>query len=118
MGKHRKVIVLNDGKVSETMKKGTKSIKSKDTLMRICKLAGGSILGQVAVAISNYVFDGSKQVVQYGAGSVASAVVTIATLGLGYTDVGIGAGVVTANQLVNTASSMLTGKSLNQHLVN
>jgi len=112
----RKVYVLNDKKRSLDMNKGVKALKSKDTLKRVCYLAGGSLLSRVAVILVNKLTSGTSQSLQYGVGSVASGVVTAGALGMGYLDLGYGSAMVTAEQLINTGSSLLTGKSIGENL--
>ena len=110
----REIIYLDD--VSSTMRAGASSIKSSETLKRIFKVAGGNLLGNVAVILSNRLTAGSTPTLQYGAGTISSGLVTIASLGLNHNDIGAGSGLVTAGQLINTCSFLLTGKSINQHL--
>jgi hypothetical protein len=118
----KRIYVLNDlnGKGGDTLKKGKNALKSKETLKRVVYLAGGSLLGQVAVGITNKIasslLDNKSQKIQYALGTASSGAVTMAMLGLGQTDLGFGSAMVTANQLINTASTLATGKNLTQLL--
>jgi len=120
----RKVIMLNDKlydlngvEIGKAMTKGWDNVKSKETVNRLLKLVGGSLMSNVAVILTNKLINpNAHPAFQYGVGTVASGVITVGALGLGYTDVGFGSGLVTANQLINTGTSLVTGKNLNQLL--
>ena len=99
-----------------TFKKGAMSLKSKDTLKRVGKLAGGSLISRVAVILVNKVTSGTSQAFQYAVGSVASGVITAGAMGMNWDDVGYGSAMVTAEQLINTGSSLITGKSISENL--
>ena len=103
-------------KVKRTISQGTNSLKSGDTIKKVAQLVGDSFLSNCAVILTDKLLKSQRQTVQYGAGACASAVVTISALGMGYENVGYGSALVTANQVINTGSSLITGKSLNQHL--
>jgi len=113
----RRIIYLNDvDDVSSTMRAGASKMKNKEVLRRILHLAGGNLLGNVAVILSNKLTAGSTPALQYGAGTLSSGLVSVAALGLKHDEVGMGCAMISAGQLVNTASTLLTGKSINQHL--
>ena len=119
----RKVIMLNDKlydlngvEIGKAMTKGWDSVKSKETVNRLLRLVGGSLASNVAVILTNKFIASGNPTAQYGLGAVASGVITIGALGFGYTDVGFGSGLVTANQIINTGTSLVSGKSLNQLL--
>ena len=115
--KKRKIIYLNDvGDVMTTMRSGASVARSGETISRICKSACGALLSEVSLILSNRLTSGTSPALQYGVGTLASGLVTVAAFGLDQNDVGLGSGWVTANQLINTGSTLLTGKTINQHL--
>ena len=115
----RKVIYLDDlNGLNADFKRGKDTLKSKETLKKVGLLAVGSLSGKIAVALSNKLTSNTTQVFQYGAGSLSSGIVTMLALGTGYSDIGYGSAMITADQLINTASTLLTGKNLSQNLNN
>jgi hypothetical protein len=102
--------------LKENLRAGTGKIKQKDTWQRIGALAGGSLLGSGAIMLTDKLTNNSSKVLRYGAGTISSGIVAVASLGFGYDNVGYGAGMVSAGQAINTVTSLLFNKNLNELL--
>ena len=94
---------------------GFNEFKQKSTWRRVGAVACGSLLGSAAVILTNKLTSRSSKVFQYGTGTLGAGAVAIASLGVEkeFTDyMGFGAAMVCAGQAVNTASTLLTNKTI------
>ena len=91
---------------------GFNVIKQKNTWKKVGALACGSLLGSVAVMLTNKLTSKSSRVLQYGTGTVSSGTVAVIALGMGYEHIGMGSAMVSAGQALNTTTSLLLDKSI------
>jgi len=98
----------------ENINTGASKITQKDTWHKIGALACGSLLGSVGVMLTNKLMSNSSRVFQYGVGTLSSGALAVISLGFGFDNVGYGAGMVSAGQALNTASSLLFDKSIGE----
>ena len=105
---------LSDSK--SVSKSGFRAIKQKETWRQVGAIAGGTMLASVGVILSNKLVDyvSTNQTLRYGAGTVAAGAIAVLCFGMKWENVGYGAASTTAVQAVNTATSLITGKSLMQ----
>ena len=108
--------------MSKTLRKnidtGIKEISKKDTWRRACGLLCGSLLGSVAVMVSDKLTNSSNKFLRYGAGTIASGTVAVLALGMKYENVGLGSVIVCAGQAINTATSLVFNKNTAELLSN
>jgi hypothetical protein len=93
---------------------GIKEIKHKDTWKRVGALTCGSLVGSLSVMLTNKLTKNNSKVVQYGAGTLASGVITVVALGMGYDNLGMGSAMVSSGQALNTITSLVFDKNISK----
>jgi hypothetical protein len=97
-------------------KSGFSTIKQKETWKRVGAIAGGTMLASVGVVLSNKLvgYVSSDRTFQYVAGTLSSGAVAMLCFGMKWDNAGYGAASTAAVQAINTATALVTGKSLTE----
>ena len=95
------------------IKNGLNKMTQKATWQRVGAITLGSFVSNLAVMGANRLVSGGN-ITKFGAGTLASGVVTIGSFALGYENAGYGSAATTAVQGLNFATSIVTGKNVSQ----